>query len=284
MSLAYLTEEEALKIVQNNGRRLDEVPTEYRSPELCRAAVQHSGSSLEFVPPVWKDEELCLTAVKKNGYALMWVPRKLRTLDICRAAVKNDPDALRYAPQDKTWFRELCRVAVQQKGSSLESVPDLWKDEELCLTAVQQLGDALQWVPPELKTVEISRAALSGDPAAFEHVPEDKKWVRDAMEDGHLLAVHFLDMATSVEVTNMGGECVVKVQTNPCDALKNLLALLHKELDDRGYTFQKRFILPNGRFLHEWQAEDLIAVVLTDIDVATCHPSGWAESQADLLW
>ena len=65
MSLAYLTEEEALKIVQNNGRRLDEVPTEYRSPELCRAAVQHSGSSLEFVPPFWKDEELCLTAVKK---------------------------------------------------------------------------------------------------------------------------------------------------------------------------------------------------------------------------
>ena len=170
----------------------------------------------------------------------MWVPLESRTAEICNSAVSNDPDALKYIPQDKTWGRELCRAAVQQSGSSLEIVPPSWKDEQLCLIAVQQIGDALQWVPPELRTIEICRVALSNDPAALEYAPEDKKWVRDAMEDGHLLTVHVLDIATSVEVTNMGGECVVKVQANPCDALKNLLAMLHKELDDREYTFRKK--------------------------------------------
>ena len=209
----------------------------------------------------------------------MWVPPKLRTIDICKAAVSEDPDALKYAPQDKTWSRELCQAAVQQRGSTLEFVPPEWKDEQLCLTAVEKHGDALMWVPPELKTVDICRAALSDDPAAFEHVPEDKKWVRDAMEDGHLLAVHVLDVA--IEVTNMSGESLVRVQTNPCDTLENLLAMLHKELDDREYTFRKRFILPNGRFLHEWQDDDLIADVLTEAIAATCQNCVNAES--DLL-
>ena len=201
----------------------------------------------------------------------MWVPVESRTAQICNAAVSNDPDALKYIPQDKTWGRELCRAAVQQSGSSLEFVPPSWKDEQLCLLAVQQIGDALQWVPPELRTIEICRVALSNDPAALEYVPQNKRWIRDLMEEGHLLTVHFHDMENfsycseldmPVEVTNMSGDCLVTMQINPCNSLQDLLAMLHAQLDAQDYTFPKRFVLPNGRFLHDWEADALIGNVL----------------------
>ena len=98
MDKRFDTDEEAFTAVTMNGRDLQYVPFDCRSPELCQAAVEQSGSALEFVPHVLKDEDLCLLAVQLNGYSLMWVPDQLRTIAVCQAAVKNDEDAKKYVP------------------------------------------------------------------------------------------------------------------------------------------------------------------------------------------
>ena len=106
MTRNFQTDEDALEAVRRRGRALEDVPVDFRSPELCRDAVCQAGSALEFVPSIWKDEGMCLTAVKLNGYALMFVPVHLRTMAVCEAALENDKDATKYVPDDVKYAME----------------------------------------------------------------------------------------------------------------------------------------------------------------------------------
>jgi hypothetical protein len=87
-----------------------------------------------------------------------------------------------FVPEDlKT--QELCLVAVQDFGRTLDFVPEAFKTPELCLAAVQQDVRALQYVPDELKTAKLCLAAIQAqakDRSTFwisklEFVPDEHK-------------------------------------------------------------------------------------------------------------
>ena len=87
------------------------------------------------------------------------------------------------------------------------------------------------WVPMELRTIAVCKAALENDPDAIGWVPDDKQWLGAAVE-GHLLTVHCDCVSWRVEVTDINGNSLVDVKTDPQTTLSDLLAQLQVKLDD----------------------------------------------------
>ena len=53
-------EEEALVVVNEDGMKLQYVPENFKTPELCLAAVKEDGKALQYVPEKFMTEALCL--------------------------------------------------------------------------------------------------------------------------------------------------------------------------------------------------------------------------------
>ena len=79
--------------------------------------------------------------------------------------------------------------------------------------------------------VGIWRMCQENDPDAIGWVPDDKQWLGAAVE-GHLLTVHCDCVSWRVEVTDINGNCLVAVKTDPQTTLSDLLAQLQVKLDD----------------------------------------------------
>ena len=183
---------------------------------------------------------------------------KYQTDEEALEAVQENGRNLRDVPFD---FRspELCSLAVQQTGWALEHVPTVWRDEDLCLIAVTHIGCALMWVPEKLRTLAVCKAAFMSDEDCLGYVPEDKKWIaqhlrNETSAEGYLLTVHCDCQSWQVEVTDISGNTVVSVKTQPREMLSILLARLRAELDDPPCTF----MLPNGQFLAKWKGDTLL--------------------------
>ena len=173
---------EALEKVKKDGKKLEYVPDELKTDELCLEAVKQNGLALEYVLDELKTDELCLEAVKQDGLVLEDVPEELKTDVLCLEAVKNDNDGwvLDSVPKElKT--HEICLEAVKHNGNALDYVPEELKTHEICLEAVKEWGGALNYVPEELKTYEICLEAVKQDGDALVYVPEELK---KAVEQG----------------------------------------------------------------------------------------------------
>ena len=163
-------------ILKKEGLALEHVPLAERSIDLCKIALSNRGFSLKFVPDDKKTKDICLMAVKKNGYAIQFVPTNLINDEICELALAMGtwmPDAtvLEHIPEiNKT--ENVCKLSVEQDGSSLEFVPDDKKTENICLTAVKQNGYALRFVPTDMRSHKICRLAVINRFESVAYVPE----------------------------------------------------------------------------------------------------------------
>jgi Domain of unknown function (DUF4116) len=225
-----------LMAIKQDGLELRNIPEKDRIPELCRLAVEQNGSALEYVPRKHHSEELYKIAVEQNGIALKYVPEEDRTPELCRIAVEQNGNALQYIPNKKRTFElrriavgkgfgltsalsppaipsdsqtmldnneilelcfiaiqkngltlqdinedhrtpELCRIAVEQNGWALEFVPEEQRTPELCRLAVEQNGMALYAVPPKFKKLDLCRIAVQQKGDALRHVPEEHKTI-----------------------------------------------------------------------------------------------------------
>jgi hypothetical protein len=90
--------------------------------EDYKNAVSQDGRALQYVPEELKTPELCKIAVSQDGWALFWVPKELRTPEMCKIAVGQNGKALPWVPQELI-TPELCKIAVGQNGKALEYVP-----------------------------------------------------------------------------------------------------------------------------------------------------------------
>jgi hypothetical protein len=182
---------------------------------------------------------------------------------------------------------ELCLLAVQGTGWALEHVPSVLKDEEMCLIAVTHIGHALMYVPPRLRTLAVCKAAFISDEDCLAYVPDDKKWIaqhlrNETTAEGYLLTVHCDCQSWQVEVTDISGNTLVSVKTQPREMLSILLAQLRAELDDPGPC---TFMLPNGQFLakwkgdtllEDWKGDALLVDVMPDSELSPGCPSGFS--------
>lgn len=89
-------------------------------------AVKISGTKLERVPEEGRTPEVCLIAVQRWGRALQFVPEKLKTPELCLAAVRQDYRAIIYVP--KKYFFRLYSNGVLQ-NSTVPAIADLQKNK-----------------------------------------------------------------------------------------------------------------------------------------------------------
>jgi len=52
-----------LSLYLNNGGKLESIPFESRTPELCLAAMRCNAEEFRYTPDSFKTPEICLTAV-----------------------------------------------------------------------------------------------------------------------------------------------------------------------------------------------------------------------------
>ena len=131
-----LTPENYMEAVRRHGWRLEEVPEEHRTRELCEAAME-----------IWPE-------------AVQFVPEKFRTVDHYEKAVRAEGSLLRLVPEAlKT--PEFCLAAVKHRGTALEYVPEELKTEELCLAAAGRELDALNFFPAHLREGFVPVRALT---------------------------------------------------------------------------------------------------------------------------
>ena len=161
------------KWVQQDGRSLQDIPEDERTPELCLEAVKQNGYALNYVPEDKRTPELCREAVKQNVFALLYVPEDKLTPEFCLEVVKMDWHALECLPEDKR-TPELCLEAVKQNGRALKFAPEDKRTPELCLEAVKQNGYLLEYVPEDKRTPELCLEAVKQNGRALKFVPEDK--------------------------------------------------------------------------------------------------------------
>lgn len=144
-----MSKEEYLEMVKGAPNRLNEVPVEFRTEEMCRIAVTEGrGMNLQYVPDEVCTEEMCLAAVNQHGKNLEYVPERFRTEEIYTVAVKSYPRMLKEVPKEYL-TKELCETAVKTHYSVIEYVPKDMVTAEMCFTAIDK-GYDLKALPKDI--------------------------------------------------------------------------------------------------------------------------------------
>jgi len=94
------TLQEYMDMVSVNGYKLDNVPREHRTMELCLAAIRKHPLALKYVPAKHRTPELYLTAVARLPTLISSLPEYSRTLRVMKMAVDADPTVYVYTPKN----------------------------------------------------------------------------------------------------------------------------------------------------------------------------------------
>ena len=111
-------------IKQNNMKRIQDIPSEELTTEICMGAVKMDGENLMYVPIKYRTFEICMEAVRQSGWAWGYLPKEY---------------------QNEMFFKE----AVKQNGLLLGSIPIDYRTVPVCYEAVKQNPDAISFVPKE---------------------------------------------------------------------------------------------------------------------------------------
>ena len=125
-----MEKKEALKIVQESGIELENLPKELKKDkQIVLEAVKNRVDALQYAHNIFKkDKELVLEVIKQNGHALYYVDDSFK--------------------KDK----EIVLIAVKEDGSALEHADDSFKkDKEIVLIAVKQDLNALKYANKSFK-------------------------------------------------------------------------------------------------------------------------------------
>lgn len=118
------------------------------------------------------DKKTIFDLINSKPYSLGYAPDDLKTKELCELAVYNRGLALDYVPiYLKT--KEICMLAVSNNGLSLEYVPNNLRTNEICEVAVQKNGLSLEFVPDNLKTYELCKSAINSNELSIKFVPND---------------------------------------------------------------------------------------------------------------
>ena len=94
-----MDKKEALKLVQESGHELENLPDEFKKDkEIVLAALKEDGSALQYANKKLKaDKEVVLAALKQDGLALKYADKKLRAdKEVVLAALKQEVSAHQY--------------------------------------------------------------------------------------------------------------------------------------------------------------------------------------------
>ena len=119
-----------------------------------------------------KEEERIDAIQKHGGMHLKTFKKKNITYEMCLVAVEKTGYSLEYVPVEFR-TRELILKAVKRNGEAIRFVSEEQITEEMCRVAVQQTGLALMYVPSEFKTHDLCAQAVEDEPEVIKYVPVD---------------------------------------------------------------------------------------------------------------
>ena len=168
-------------LLQKNGINLKNIKKELQTEDICKLAVQQNKLALKFVSKEFKTEDICKLAVQddfdpdihgliKYVHPLKYVDKQ--TDEICKIAVQHHGLSLQYVKKEFK-NRNLCKFAVQQNGNALQYVNKEFQTEEICIIAVKQDGMLLQFVKTQSNT--ICKFAVQKEGTALRFVNDDLK-------------------------------------------------------------------------------------------------------------
>ena len=98
---------------------------------LWERAVEADPSRLEDVPEQFKTQEICNRAVNKKPYSLKYVPERFKTQEMCNRAVKADPSRLEDVPEQFKRL-EMCLKALKCDINLFDKVPERFNEDPKC--------------------------------------------------------------------------------------------------------------------------------------------------------
>ena len=180
------------QVLKEDIRTLLFIPDDKLSFDIIKYTVQNNGLALKYIKTIffcfskkYKYSKKIITniikcAVQNNGLALQFVDTEYLTDKIIELAVQNNGLALQYARREDEDYNtiyiltyELCMIAVQKEGRSLEFVPYRIRTEDICMIAVQNNALALEHIPPHRKTNEICMIAVQSNYRTLKYIEND---------------------------------------------------------------------------------------------------------------
>ena len=90
-------------LIKSGKAKLEEIPEEELTEDICLTAVNKDIDALENVPDALKTEALYLAALAKHGlkgaYKFQYFPEAMKTEAVCIAAVQTHGTAFKYVPE-----------------------------------------------------------------------------------------------------------------------------------------------------------------------------------------
>jgi len=165
-----LTYEFCLRVVSKYSVRINLLPKEYLTYELCLASIKTS-NNVRFIPLELLTEELCLTACKTHACNIMFIPPSKQTYEIAELVLENkDFDLLKHIFVDLLDYN-LCLRAVRNMVLNLKHTPDKFKTYDMCLQAVKKAG-VLRYVLDKFIDYNMCIESVKGDPLNIEYIPD----------------------------------------------------------------------------------------------------------------
>lgn len=145
--------------------------------ELCLISVTTQGRNLEHVNPEFRTPEVRFAAVNQNGLALQFVPRGDQTKSLCMLAVEENHDSLFWVCKKYKIDPEVYKIAFLKNGTALKNIPHKYQTYEMCKYAVSLNGKAITYVNPELMTTDLCKAAVENTYEALCRIPADSQYL-----------------------------------------------------------------------------------------------------------
>jgi hypothetical protein len=121
-----------------------------------------------------------LQTIKINPWKLCLIPKNMITTEILREAVQLDGEVLEVIHVrnlDYMVQNDIYELAVQNKGSSIEFVPEDCITDRLCHNAIngsQGNGENLKFIPKKLRSNDLCKEAVNQNISNILHVPSEK--------------------------------------------------------------------------------------------------------------
>jgi hypothetical protein len=125
------------------------------------------------------DSDKWLQEIKILPNCFPYIPSKLLNEKICYEAVQSYKDALYHIQQKRPdlIYEEICRLAIEFNGYSLEFVPEKYHSEQIYYNAIKGINGSVhcaRFIPFQKLSEEEIIGILNMNPFCFIYIPEDK--------------------------------------------------------------------------------------------------------------
>lgn len=172
-----IKEKELIELIKSNKILIRNIPEEFRTEKIYCECVKHNIHNFNYIPKEKLTLSIILEAAKINGcYLLRYLEKEKWTPEIVNEALKSNGMALNFIPKSEQTL-EQCLIALKQKiwSSPLRFVSKKFLSKELCIIAAENSGDSLEYIPEKFLCHELYQKAFPNNRFMLDYLPSQYK-------------------------------------------------------------------------------------------------------------